>query len=124
MPSQPGDNTRPVMLTADAARRIGRAVQAYEQGHPQMRGKLLRTAAGDGGDELRLGTVSGSWLKGATATVTRLNGDGSAWSPQQTFEAINHFADISIDCGSRTVACARIGSTWILIAAECSTAGS
>lgn len=112
------------MLTADAARRIGKAVQAYEQGHPQMRGRPLRTASGDGGDELRLGTVSGSWLKGATATVTRLKGDGDPWSPAQTFEAVNYFADISIDCGTRKVACALIGTTWILIAAECSSSGS
>lgn len=72
-----------------------------------------------GGADLRLGRVTGSWLKGATKTVVQLDGNGIALSPEKTFEAKNFFSDISIDCGTKKVACARIGGAWILIAAEC-----
>lgn len=121
-----GDNNRAVMLTADAVRRIGKTVQAYEQGRTDIKARPLRTAYGDDGDSIRLGSISGSWLKGDTATVTRMKGDGTAFTPHEEFEALNHFVDISIDCGSgvqRKVACALVGSTWILIAAECDPSG-
>ena len=71
----------------------------------------------DGG--VRLGTVSSSWSKGATATVTEQNGDGSAMNPTTTFSAKNYFANVTVQSGTRRVACAKVGDTWILIAAEC-----
>jgi len=71
----------------------------------------------DGG--VRLGTISATWLKGTDATVTKLNGDGTPISPTVTFTATNHFVDISVDCGPKKVACASVGGTWILVAAEC-----
>lgn len=114
-----GDNTRPVMLTADAARRIGRAVQAYEQGRSRVPPRTLRVGGDDGGQEIRMGSVSGAWDKNTTKTVTRLQGDGTAWVPEQTFDAVNHFSDLSDICPSRKVACALVGTTWVLIAAEC-----
>jgi hypothetical protein len=67
----------------------------------------------------RLGTVAQSWNKGATATVTEQNGDGSGTSPSATFTATNYFSDVTVDTGTKRVACAQVGSTWILIAAEC-----
>jgi len=68
---------------------------------------------------VRLGTISATWSKGTTATVTRQKGDGTALTPTQTFTASNHFATIIVSSGTKRVACALVGSTWILIAAEC-----
>lgn len=120
--AQIGDNTRGVMLTQDSAKRIARAVQSYEsRARYAIKAKPLRTASGDDGSEaVRMGVITGAWMKGDIATVTRLDGNGNAWVPaDETFEAINHFANISVDCGSRKVACADVGGVWILIAAEC-----
>lgn len=68
---------------------------------------------------VRLGTISASWNKGATATVTEQNGDGTAKSPTTTFTAKNWFADVTVSSGTKRVACAKVDDTWILIAAEC-----
>ena len=78
----------------------------------------------DGGSDyvaptFRLGTVSATWSKGSSATVTQQNGDGAAISPAQTFTASNYFATITVSSGTKRVACGLVGSTWILIAAEC-----
>ena len=73
----------------------------------------------DGSAGVRLGTISSTWSRGADATVTQLNGDGSAISPTVTFSAKNWFATVTVTSGTKKVACALVGSTWILIAAEC-----
>lgn len=78
---------------------------------------LVRLAGGAGG--LRLGTISATWTKGATATVTEQNGDGSAKTGSPTFTATNYFADVTVASGTKRVACGLVDSTWILIAAEC-----
>lgn len=72
----------------------------------------------DGGG-VRLGTISATWAKGATATVTEQNGDGSAKSPASTFTAKNYFAAVTVTSGTKRVACAKVDDTWILLAAEC-----
>jgi hypothetical protein len=59
-------------------------------------------------------------FKGTTATVTQLKPDGSALSPTRTFTATNWFAAVTVSSGTKKVACASVGSLWILIAAECS----
>jgi hypothetical protein len=58
------------------------------------------------------GTFSGSWAKGATATVT------DAVLSGVTYAAKNYFTSLA---GSGTKACAiaQAGGEWILIAAEC-----
>lgn len=72
-----------------------------------------------GGGGVRLGTVSATWTKGSTATVTQQNGDGTARSGNPTFTAANYFATVTVSSGTKRVACALIDSTWALIAAEC-----
>lgn len=72
-----------------------------------------------GGIGVRLGTISATWLKGQTAAVTQIKGDGSALSPTVQFVASNFFATITVSSGTKKVACAKIGATWVLIAAEC-----
>lgn len=72
-----------------------------------------------GGGGIRLGTVSATWTKGATATVTQLYGDGTPLEGTPTFTATNHFVTIPVSSGTKRVACALVDATWILIAAEC-----
>lgn len=72
-----------------------------------------------GPETLRLGTISATWNKGSTATVTQQKGDGTALSPTVTFTARNHFANVTVTSGTKRVACGKVDETWILIAAEC-----
>jgi hypothetical protein len=71
-----------------------------------------------GSAAVRIGTISATWNKGTTATVTQLQGDGNAITGSPTFTALNHFATINATTAKR-VACALAGSTWVLVAAEC-----
>jgi hypothetical protein len=71
------------------------------------------------GASIRLGTISATWTKGQTATVTMQSGAGAAVSPTVTFTATNYFATVTVASGTRRVACARIDNVWVLIAAEC-----
>lgn len=71
------------------------------------------------GSAIKIGKITGSWTKGTTKTVTLLNADGTTTVNAATFTARNLFANISVDCGERKVACAVIDSTWTLIDAEC-----
>lgn len=79
---------------------------------------LVRLGSGGHGGSVRLGTISAPWNKGSTATVTQLEGDGTAISPAVTFEAKNWFATVT-GTGTKKVACGLVGDAWILIAAEC-----
>lgn len=72
------------------------------------------------GPATRLGKITGTWDKGATAAVYHYSGDGVQATGSPTFEAINRFA--TIDATGPTgawVACSIIDSRWHLIAAEC-----
>lgn len=73
-----------------------------------------------GGRGLRIGTISATWNKNATATVTEQNGDGTARSGSPTFTATNYFGNVTVTSGTKRVACQLVDSTWVLIAAECS----
>jgi hypothetical protein len=110
---------RKVAFTEDAAKRIGRAVKAVEGGNRDMPPVRFRQG-GDDGEEPRLGTISATWTKGATATVTRIKPDGSEWDTTETFTARNHFATITVPSGTRKVLCVYVGGEWLLAAAECS----
>jgi hypothetical protein len=77
----------------------------------------LVVLGGSGG--VRLGTISATWSKGSSATVTRQKRDGTALTPAQTFTARNWFATITVSSGTKRVACANVDGWWILIAAEC-----
>ena len=72
-----------------------------------------------GGRTMKIGTVSSTWFKGTTKTVTEQNGNGSARSGSPEFTASNYFADVLVPSGTKRVACQLIDSTWVLVAAEC-----
>ncbi|MEY3205074.1 MAG: hypothetical protein RLZZ21_1405 [Planctomycetota bacterium] len=110
---------RKVAFTEDAAQRIAAATLAYERGNRDMPPIHFRTGGDDGGDEPRLGTISATWNKGSTATVTQIKADGTTLSPTVQFQATNHFATITITSGTRKVLCVFVGDRWLLVAAEC-----
>lgn len=117
--SVPANKTdRLVQFKMQDAQRIASVVHIVES---ERRGRnpsrLPRAFAGRG--TLRLGTISATWEKGTTATVTQINGDGSAITPEVTFQAKNWFARVVVDCPTKKVACASVDGAWILIAAEC-----
>lgn len=72
-----------------------------------------------GGRGVKLGTISATWTKGGTATVTEQNGDGTPRTGNPTFEARNWFATVNVFATPKKVACALLDNTWVLIAAEC-----
>ena len=109
---------RKVAFTEDAARRVAAATLAYERGNRDMPPIHFRTA-GDDGEEPRLGTISSTWTKGSTATVTQIEADGSAISPTVTFTARNWFATVTVSGGTKKVLCVFVGDQWLLTAAEC-----
>lgn len=72
------------------------------------------------GGGLRLGTISTTWTKNTTATVTDIYGDLSAKTGPSTFTAVNYFATVNVPLNStRRVACGKVDDRWLLIAAEC-----
>lgn len=72
-----------------------------------------------GGRGIKLGTISATWNKNTTATVTEQNGDGTARTGSPTFTATNYFANVTVSSGTKRVACQLVDSTWVLVAAEC-----
>jgi hypothetical protein len=78
-------------------------------------------AAGAAG--IRLGKVTGTWSKGATASVTHWKGDGSqavtGASGPATFTAINRAQTVTGPTGGYWVGCESIDGSWHLEWAEC-----
>lgn len=70
------------------------------------------------GEQVRLGTISATWNKGSTATVTQIKGDGDAMSRTIEFTAYNWFSTVTVASGTAKVACARVGPFWVLIGIE------
>jgi hypothetical protein len=78
---------------------------------------------GAGGASIRLGKVTGTWSKNATASVTHWKGDGSQAvtgpSGPATFSAINRAQTVTGPTGGFWVGCESIDGTWHLEWAEC-----
>lgn len=113
-----GDDRRGVQLTKGSARELSEVLRTARGGNREQLPVRFRQAD-VGGSAIRLGTIAATWTKGQEATVTEQNGDGSAAAGDPTFAAVNYFATITVSTGTKRVACALVGSTWILIAAEC-----
>ena len=111
---------RKVSWNENDARRVAAATLAYERGNRDMPPIHFRNGGGDdGGDEPRIGTISATWNKGSTATVTQIKADGTTLSPTVTFTATNWFATVTVTSGTRKVLCVFVGDRWLLVAAEC-----
>lgn len=113
-----GDDRRGVRLTRGSAKELSDLLRAARGGGREQLPVRFRQA-NRGGSAIRLGTIASTWTKGQEATVTEQTGDGSAAAGDPTFTAKNFFATITVSTGTKRVACALVGSTWILIAAEC-----
>lgn len=85
---------------------------------------LVRFGGAGAAAGIRLGKVSGTWSKGATASVTHWLGNGSAavsgTSGPAKFTAINRAQTITGPTGGYWVGCESIDGTWHLEWAECS----
>jgi hypothetical protein len=110
-------NTQRVSFTRRDADRIGRVVRTVEAG--DKKGNALtfghRQQPRPGG-VFRIATHgSASWNKDSTQTVTFV----TTTSTPNTTTAVNLFADLASGVTGRSVAIARDGTAWYLIAAEC-----
>jgi hypothetical protein len=110
MAKPPRKSGQRVSLTPATVKRIARCVLAFERGSKDMQALPIRTAYGDA--EIVRGTFSGSWAKGATATVT------DATLTSVTYTVKNYFSSLT-GTGSKACAIAYVAGEWILIAAEC-----
>lgn len=124
-----GDNTRPVMLTADSARRIAKAVQAYEQGRVNIKAKPLRTA-GEDGAPLILAYVPDEWPRASSQVVDVLlpescgnpgpAGSGSGSDGAEQVTAWNLFYDIQQ--GAIVLLTQTDNQCWYVVQASCGEA--
>jgi len=110
MGKPPRQSGRRVTLTPATAKRIARAVLAYERGDRNQRPIAGQRQVGD--DAIVRGTFSAPWNKGDTATVT------DATLSAVTYAAKNYFANVT-GTGTKACAIAYASGEWILIAAEC-----
>lgn len=107
------------MLTADAARRVGRAVAAYERGNRDIHPPRIRTAGDDGGDPVRLCKTSADWAKGTTATLNVWE-NGTPPSETQTTgetvqDVVNKIRDVK--SGSFVIVAKAGNGSWYLVEA-------
>ncbi len=104
------------MLTADAARRIGRAVAKIERGNREIEPPRMRTAGDDGGDPVRLCKTSSDWAKGTKATIDVWEGGTPPSETQTTGETIadvvNKICDVK--SGSFVIVAKAANGSWYL----------
>lgn len=110
---------RPVMLSADTARRVARAVATIERGDRDVAPRRFRTAS-DEGDPVRLCKTSAAWAKGATAT---LNVWESGTPPSETQTTGETIADAVnklhyVASGVFVIVAKSNNGRWYLVASE------
>lgn len=106
----------------------GDAVVLWKESGTGVKWGLVRIGAGAGGG-VKVGKITGTWMKGGQQTVYEHSGAGSQLSVPTgssgatapvTFTGVNRFATINASGSSaKWVAAAKVGSVWHLIAAEC-----
>jgi len=106
MARPPRKSGQRVSLTPATMQRIAKSVLAFEKGDRDMSGISLRT----GGSECDVvrGTFTGSWAKGALATVT------DSTLSAVTYDAINYFTSIT-GTGTKDCMLAFVGGEWVLL---------
>lgn len=116
------DNSqRGVLISVESARRIAKAVQAYEQGRRRIRAPRMRTAFDDG-DPLRLCRVPEDWPRGESLELEPIyetscfdEGSGSSGSGGLVVE--NEIFDIAAD--SIALVMRAKNGCWYVVAAGC-----
>lgn len=127
-----GDRRRGVMITAESARRIARAVQAYEHGERRTKPKPLRTAFDDD-TPIRIARVPSAWAKDTQLSVEIIyaasctdsgegSGSGSGSGSGESIEAWNRIFDILE--GSIVFLAQAENGCWHVVAAGCGDDGS
>lgn len=110
-----------VTFTRKSAQRVAKMVRDAERGQRDMPPVKFRQAS-PGGAEVRFGFINANWNKGNTATVTQVDpSNNETILPLRTFTAVNYFAtvNVTVTVPFPRVACVSVGTTWLLIAAEC-----
>jgi len=112
MARPPRKSGQRVSLTPATMQRIAKSVLAFEKGDRDMSGISLRT----GGSECDVvrGTFTGSWVKGALATVT------DSTLSAVTYDAMNYFANVGSTAATSAQQCVigYVGGEWVLISAQ------
>ena len=115
------------MLTADSARRIAKAVQAYEQNRTNIKAKPLRTMSDDGGS-IRWARVAEDWPKDTAVEVDLIyetscefedggSSDGSSASGTQAVLVWNRLFNIA--GGSRVAFTEAVNGCNYVVAVGC-----
>ena len=117
------DNSqRGVLISVESARRIAKAVQAYEQGRRRIRAPRMRTAFDDG-DPLRLCRVPTAWPRGESLELepiyeTSCSDEGSESSAGSGGLVVqNEIFDIAAD--SIALVMRAKNGCWYVVAAGC-----
>ena len=100
------NQSRGVSLTPGTARRIARAVVAFERGGGSIEAPVSPPPAND--DGLVRGTFTGSWNKGSTKTVT------DATLSEVTYEAKNYVASL-LPTGEMGCKLCYTAGEWVLV---------
>jgi hypothetical protein len=106
MARPPRNPARKLSLTPNTAKRIARAVVAFERGGGSVEAPGRQSAAGD--DALVRGKFTGSWAKGATKTVT------DATLSAVTYEAKNYVASL-LPAGEMGCQLCYTAGEWVLV---------
>ena len=106
MAKPPRKSGRKVSLSPATVQRIATCVLAFERGSKNMSSPPMRTAGGD--DGIVRGTFTGSWAKGATATVT------DATLSSVTYTAKNYLTPVT-GTGEKDCLISYVAGEWVLV---------
>jgi hypothetical protein len=109
---------RGALVSIESARRIARAVQAYEQGKRDDVAPRLKRAF-DEGDPVKIGKTTEKWHKGSTTDLELIyegDCDDEGSSGGETLEA--HNLSYDVDEGAKCIVALAGNGCWYLVEAE------
>lgn len=110
---------RGALVSIESARRIARAVQAYEQGKRDDVAPKLKRAFDEGGDPVKIGKTTEKWDKGTTTDLEIYyedDCDDPGSSGSETLEVYNFAYDVNE--GVRCIVALATNGCWYLVSAE------
>lgn len=126
MARQPDDSRRGVLITPDSARRIAKAVQAYEQGRVNIKAKPLRTMGDEAEPPIRWAKYASAWPKDTAQDVEIIyksscddegSGFGEGSGSGDTVNAWNRIFDIPAN--ARVAISQSENGCWYVVAVGC-----